>query len=520
MPVEAPGHEAAPTTYISQIKGARKSFSGVEVLHGVDLDLVPGQVHAVVGENGAGKSTLIKILSGVYRRDGGSITIDGEPIETLTPQIAHGLGIVTIYQERNLIPYLSVGENILLGDLPTSRMGTVRWNRLFERADRILHDLNLELDSRQMVANLSAAQQQAVEIAKALYPQGVSGSKKARIVIMDEPTASLSGQEIENLFRLISQLRQQNVAVIYISHRLDEVFEIADEVTVLRDGLRVVHCLIGQITKEQLVKAMVGEELRFTHIAGAAEGNLLLEAVGISSPGKFEDVGLQLKRGMIIGLAGTVGSGRTDVLQSLAGLNPISHGRIVFEGEEMHGKRLADFIQRGICFVPGERDMAGLILGMSVAGNTSLANLKAVTHGPLLDLGQERALAGHYVSQLNIQAQSVDQEVQYLSGGNRQKVMLSKWLCLGLEVFLLDEPTQGVDVGAREEIHRIMLRLIEDGKGIVMVTSDLDELMNMSHSIAVMSKGRIVANLKTRETTREEVMSYALGQRSELQPST
>jgi ABC-type sugar transport system ATPase subunit len=271
MPVEAPGHEAAPTTYISQIKGARKSFSGVEVLHGVDLDLVPGQVHAVVGENGAGKSTLIKILSGVYRRDGGSITIDGEPIETLTPQIAHGLGIVTIYQERNLIPYLSVGENILLGDLPTSRMGTVRWNRLFERADRILHDLNLELDSRQMVANLSAAQQQAVEIAKALYPQGVSGSKKARIVIMDEPTASLSGQEIENLFRLISQLRQQNVAVIYISHRLDEVFEIADEVTVLRDGLRVVHCLIGQITKDQLVKAMVGEELKFTHIAGAEE---------------------------------------------------------------------------------------------------------------------------------------------------------------------------------------------------------------------------------------------------------
>jgi len=520
MPVEIPGQEDAPRTYVLQIRGARKSFSGVEVLHGVDLDLVPGQVHAVVGENGAGKSTLIKILSGVYRRDGGDITIDGEPVETLTPQIAHSLGIVTIYQERNLIPYLSVGENILLGDLPTGRMGTVRWNRLFEQADHILHSLNLELDPRQMVAELSTAEQQSVEIAKALYPQGASGSKKARIVIMDEPTASLSGPEIENLFRLIRQLRQQNVAVIYISHRLDEVFEIADEVTVLRDGLRVVHCLIGQITKDQLVKAMVGEELKFTHIAGAAEGHLLLEAAGISSPGKFEDVGLQLKRGMIIGLAGTVGSGRTDVLHALAGLNPISQGRIVFEGEAMHGKRLADFIQRGICFVPGERDTAGLILGMSVAGNTSLANLKAVTHGPLMDLGRERALAGHYVSQLDIQAKSVDQEVQYLSGGNRQKVMLSKWLCLGLEVFLLDEPTQGVDVGAREEIHRIMTRLVEDGKGIVMVTSDLDELMNMSHSIAVMSKGRIVANLKTRETTREEVMSYALGQRSEPQPST
>jgi len=506
------------TQYVLQVRDARKSFSGVEVLHGVDLDLVPGQVHAVVGENGAGKSTLIKILSGVYRGDGGSITVDGQPVGTLSPQIAQGLGIVTIYQERNLIPYLSVGENILLGDVPTGRLGTVRWTRLFEMADGILHDLQLDLDSRELVANLSAAEQQAVEIAKALYPQGASGSKKARIVIMDEPTASLSGAEIENLFRLIHQLREENVAVIYISHRLDEVFEIADEVTVLRDGLKVLHCPIGHITKEQLVKSMVGEELSFTHIGGAGEGHLLLEAEGISSPGKFQDVSLGLKRGMIIGLAGSVGSGRTDVLHALAGLEPISQGRIVFKGEAMHGKRLADFIQRGICFVPGERDHMGLILGMSVAGNTTLANLKAITRGPLIDLGQERALAEQYVQQLAIQVKSIDQEVQYLSGGNRQKVMLSKWLCLGLDVFLLDEPTQGVDVGAREEIHRIMTRLIDEGKGIIMVTSDLDELMNMSHTIAVMSKGQLVAQLETRKTNREEVMSYALGQRSQSEP--
>lgn len=511
MPVEDSGHKDAPTRYVLQVKGARKSFSGVEVLHGVDLDLAPGQVHAVVGENGAGKSTLIKILSGVYRRDGGRITVNGNPVETLTPQIAQNLGIVTIYQERNLIPYLSVGENILLGDIPTGSLGAVRWNRLYEMADRILRDLNLELDSRQVVANLSTAEQQAVEIAKALY-------KKAGIVIMDEPTASLSGAEIENLFRLICQLREGNVAVIYISHRLDEVFEIADEVTVLRDGLRVLHCPIDQITKDQLVKAMVGEELSFTHIAAAQEGHTLLEAEGISSPGKFQDVSLSLKRGTIIGLAGSVGSGRTEVLHALAGIDPISQGHIVFKGEQMHGKRLEDFIRRGICFVPGERDQNGLILGMSVAGNTTLANLKAVTHGPLMDLRQERTLAKHYVRQLDIQAKSIDQEVQFLSGGNRQKVMLSKWLCLGLEVFLLDEPTQGVDVGAREEIHRIMTSLIDEGKGVLMVTSDLDELMNMSHTIAVMSKGRIVAHLQTRKTTREEVMSYALGQRSQSEP--
>jgi ABC-type sugar transport system ATPase subunit len=508
----------ANSQYVLQIRDVRKSFSGVEVLHGVDLDLMPGRVHAVVGENGAGKSTLIKILSGVYRRDGGTITIDGKPVESLTPQIAQGLGIVTIYQERNLIPYLSVGENILLGNLPTSRFGTVRWNRLLELADHILHNLHLQLNPREVVANLSAAEQQAVEIAKALYPQGVSGSKKAEIVIMDEPTASLSGAEIENLFRLICQLREEKVAVIYISHRLDEVFEIADEVTVLRDGLKVLHCPIGQITKEQLVKAMVGEQLSFTQIAEAKDGQLLMDAENISLPGKFQNVNLRLDRGKIIGLAGSVGSGRSEVLRVLAGLDPISQGRIVFKGEEMQGKQLADFIRRGICFVPAERDQVGLILGMSLAGNTSLANLKAVTRGPLMDLGRERALAEQYMSQLDIQAKSVDQEVQYLSGGNRQKVMLSKWLCLGLEVFLLDEPTQGVDVGARAEIHRIMTRLIDEGKGIVMVTSDLDELMNMSHTIVVMSQGRVVAYLETRKTTREEVMSYALGQRSQAEP--
>jgi len=506
------------TGYVLQVRGIRKSFSGVEVLHGVDFDLAPGRVHALVGENGAGKSTLIKILSGVYRADGGSIRIDGQPVEDLTPQLAHSMGIVTIYQERNLIPYLSVGENILLGAVPTNRLGIVRWGKLYEYAEQVLRNLNLDLDPRELVANLSAAQQQAVEIAKALSPHAVAVSQRARVVIMDEPTASLSGAEIDNLFRLICQLRHEGVAVIYISHRLDEVFEIADEVTVLRDGQKVLHCSIGDITKEQLVKAMVGEEISFMSVAGWGKGECLLEALGICSPGKFEDVSLHLNRGTILGLAGTAGCGRSEVLQALAGLMPISRGRILFRGEEMQGKRLADFIRRGICFVPSERDHFGLILGMSVAGNVSLANLEAVSRGPLMDLARERVLAVQYVRQLDIQASSVHQEVQYLSGGNRQKVMLAKWLCLSPEVFLLDEPTQGVDVGAREEIHHIMKNLVDQGKGIIMVTSDLDELMNMAHIIVVMSKGRVVAQLEARKTTREEVMSYALGQRSPSQP--
>jgi ABC-type sugar transport system ATPase subunit len=490
-----------------EIRNVSKSFSGVEVLHGVDFDLAVGTVHALVGENGAGKSTLIKILSGVHRRDGGTICIDSQPVEAISPRTAHKLGIVTIYQERNLIPHLSVGENLLLGDAPEGHLGLVKWNQLFERAQQILNDLNLDLDAHQRVADLSPAEQQAVEIAKALY-------KKARIVIMDEPTASLAGSEIDNLFRLICQLRQEQVAVIYISHRLDEIFEIADEVTVLRDGWKVLNCPIAEINKEQLVRAMVGEELTMTRIAGSPGEDVLLEADAISHGKAFQDVSLVLRRGMIVALAGMLGSGRTNVLRSLAGIEPISAGRIRRKGEEIQGKGLVEFIERGICFVPGERDQSGLILSMSVAGNTTIANLDGVTSGPFMRLGEERAVAEQYVQALDIQAKSVFQEVQYLSGGNRQKVMLSKWLYRGLDVFLLDEPTQGVDVGAREEIHQIMKRLLDEGKAILMVTSDMDELMNMSHTIAVMNKGRIVAYLDARKTSREEVLSYAIGNAS------
>ena len=487
-----------------EVRGVSKSFSGVEVLHGVDLELAPGSVHALVGENGAGKSTLIKILSGVHRRDAGEIRVRGQSVEALSPRIAQDLGIITIYQERNLIPWLSVGENILLGDAPAGFLSVVQWRRLFERAGEILASLNLGLDPRALVVSLSAAEQQAVEIAKALY-------KRARIVIMDEPTASLSGAEIDNLFRLISQLKLEGVSVIYISHRLDEVFQVADRVTVLRDGSIVGSWEIGLIRKEDLVRAMVGEELAVTRLRGRSAGDRLLEVRGLSRAEAFSDVSLTLDRGMVVGLAGMIGSGRTQLLRSIGGVEPVDAGEIILSGKRLVGRSLAEFIRLGVCFVPGERDTAGLILSMSVAGNTSLASLDAVTHGPLMDLSREKQIAEKYLSTLDIQARGVMQEVQYLSGGNRQKVMLSKWLCRGLEVFLLDEPTQGVDVGAREEIHRIMKQLLDEGKGILMVSSDLDELLNMSHVIAVMARGRIVATLDTEKTSRQEVLSYAIG---------
>ena len=494
----------ATSSPVLQVRGICKSFSGVEVLHGVDLDLARASVHALVGENGAGKSTLIKILSGVHRRDAGDIRVEGRPVESLTPRLAQTLGIVTIYQERNLIPHLSVGENILLGDVPVGFGGTVRWKRLFERAAEILRNLNLDLDPRAPVSSLATGEQQSVEIAKALY-------KKARIVIMDEPTASLSGAEIDNLFRLICRLQAEGVSVIYISHRLDEVFQIADTISVLRDGRKILTSPTADMSKDSLVRAMVGEELTFTHLGTLERGETLLQVDALGRAGSFEEVSFSLARGMVIGFAGTIGSGRTEVLRAIAGIEPAETGRILFRGEDVSALSLGERIRQGICFVPGERDTRGLILSMSVAGNTSLASLEAVTRGPFMDLARERRVAEESVRSLDIQVQSVLQEVQYLSGGNRQKVMLSKWLCRGLEVFLLDEPTQGVDVGAREEIHRIMKRLLEQGKGILMVSSDLDELFNMSHRIAVMHGGRLAALLETATTNRQEVLSYAIG---------
>ncbi len=490
--------------HILQIKNVSKSFSGVKVLNDIAFDLRPGEVHAIVGENGAGKSTLIKILSGAYERDGGKIFLGDVTFDVITPRRAQAAGIVTIYQERNLVPHLSVGENILIGNEPKGPFGIMKWKELFRKAEEILKNLHLRLNPQVIVSSLSSAEQQAVEIAKALY-------KKARIVIMDEPTASLTRSEIDNLFNLIVQLKKKGVSVIYISHRLDEIFRIADRVTVLRDGFKVMESNIKDINKDILVKAMVGEELTLTHVENEGITDVLFEARGVSRTGVFEDINLKLLRGEIVGIAGMVGSGRTAVVRALAGIDRIDKGKLILNGREIQGKSLEEIIKMGICFIPENRDEVGLISAMSVAGNTTIASLPKISRGPLLKLKHENELVETFVKTLAIQAKSIRQEVRYLSGGNRQKVMVAKWLCRGIEVFIMDEPTQGVDVGAREEIHRIMKHLTNEGKTILMVSSDLDELMNMSHRIAVMRGGRIVNILNTPDTTREEVLSFAIG---------
>jgi len=486
------------------IRGISKSFSGVEVLSDVDFELKKGEVFAIVGENGAGKSTLIKVLSGAYNRDRGKIEVERSLVEDLTPRIAHNLGIVTIYQERNLIPYLTVGENILLGNEPKSSLGIVQWKKLFQQAGEILKNLNLNVDPQAVVKNLSSAEQQAVEIAKALY-------KKAKIVIMDEPTASLTRTEIDNLFKIIEQLKKSEVSIIYISHRLDEIFRIADRVMVLRDGRKVLQAQVREIDKDTLVKAMVGEEFMITQIGRRKKKEVVLEVKGLTRTGVFEDINFQVCRGEILAIAGMVGSGRSEVVKVVAGVECADMGKVIFLGKEVQGLPLEELIIKGICYVPEERDLYGLISSLSVSGNITIASLPRISRGLFLNLSLEKELAKTYIKTLNIQTKGPGQEVKYLSGGNRQKVMLAKWLCKGIEVFIMDEPTQGVDVGAREEIHRIMKHLLEEGKCILMVTSDMDELMNMSHRILIMSKGRITAELITAHTTREEVLSFAIG---------
>jgi ABC-type sugar transport system ATPase subunit len=489
---------------ILRISGISKSFAGIRVLHDIDFDLKPGEVHAIVGENGAGKSTFIKILSGAYDRDAGTIEFEGAPCEQLTPRKAHELGIFTIYQERNLIPHLSVAENILLGNEPGVGMGVVHWKSLFRRAREILAGLHLDLDPQSSVSSLGSAEQQAVEIAKALY-------RRVRVVIMDEPTASLTSAEIDNLFDIIRRLKQEGVGVIYISHRLDEIFAVADRVTVLRDGIKVLQKPVSDLHKEEMVRAMVGEEVSLTHIGGASPGAVLYEARSITREGVFRDVSAAVHRGEILGISGMVGSGRTEVVRAMAGIDLLDGGQLLLEGRPMQGRPLRRFIDQGICFLPEDRDAIGLIPSMSVAGNTTIASLPRFSKGPLLNLREEGELSYLFMRTLDVQAGSIHQEVRFLSGGNRQKVMIAKWLCRGIEVFIMDEPTQGVDVGAREEIHRIMKDLVAEGKAIVMVSSDLDELMNMSHRIAVMRKGRLIKTLETARTTREEVLSRAIG---------
>ena len=487
-----------------EMRGISKSFPGVKALEDVSFDVVQGEVHALMGENGAGKSTLMKILAGAYRADAGSILIGGKPVEIVSPQHAYGLGINIIYQEFNLIPQLSVAENIFLGREP-SHGGWLDGSAMRQQAQALMKSLGADVDVRRPVGFLPVAMQQMVEIAKAT-------SRKSRVIAMDEPSATLTEHELENLYRLIRQLKAEGVSIIYISHRMDEVFSISDRITVLRDGKTIGTKQTSEVTPDELIRMMVGRTLEdnFPKVP-AAVGAPVLEVNGLTRRGVIKDVSFTVRAGEVVALAGLVGSGRTEVARCIFGADPFDSGTIQFEGKPLmaHGPRKA--IKAGIGLVTEDRKNQGLLLDLTVRENASLAALGSVSHAGFVDQKEERAAANSYVSSLGIRTPSIEQRVKNLSGGNQQKVVLSRWLLTKSKLLILDEPTRGIDVGAKVEIYQLMNKLAADGIGILMISSELPEVLGMADRILVMREGRIVGELSRHDATQEKIGELAVG---------
>jgi rhamnose transport system ATP-binding protein len=486
--------------------GISKAFAAVQALKGVSFELAHGEVHALVGENGAGKSTLIKVVTGAHAPDEGTVEVQGQRIETNDPVRARGLGIAAIYQQPALFPDLSVTENIALGLEPGGAWRRVRWSERRARARQLLDRIGAAIDPDADVRTLTMPQQQLVEIARAL-------GADARILILDEPTASLSDTEVENLFRVIRELKGHGVGMIYISHRLEELSQIADRVTALRDGMLVGTRRMDEVTRADLIRLMVGRELSAVFPKTAVPiGGVVLDVRGVGCQASgVHGVSLHVCSGEILGLAGLVGAGRTELARVLFGLTPADQGEIRLRGELVSIDTPGHAVALGVAYVPEDRRRHGVILELSVAINSSLATLRAVANYGLLDFGRERRLAARFVERLGIKTASIETPVGNLSGGNQQKVALARWLAAEPAVLILDEPTQGVDVGAKAEIHRLMVELAGRGLAIVMISSELPEILGMSDRIAVMHGGTVVGTLDRAAATQEAIMELALG---------
>jgi rhamnose transport system ATP-binding protein len=482
-----------------------KTYAGVRALNGVSFDLRAGEVHALVGENGAGKSTLIKIMTGAVAADSGSIEIAGHRVAHMDPQAARALGIAAIYQQPALFPHLTVAENIALTLESATVWRRVHWNARRQRARELLDRVGARIDPDRAVETLSMPEQQIVEIARAL-------GAEARILIMDEPTASLDEREVEHLFAVIGRLRDHARGIVYISHRLDEVFAVADRITVLRDGESVGTWPTGGIDRPQLIRQMVGRDLSAVfpkRQVTPGEHAIAVRGLRHRASGVF-DVSLSVRRGEILGLAGLVGSGRTELAEILFGLRPADAGDIWIDGATARITSPTQAVALGLAYVPEDRRQHGVVLDMSIASNASLANLKGVARLGLIDRAAERASATKYVDQLRIKAASVDADVGSLSGGNQQKVALARWLSTNPSVLILDEPTQGVDVGSKAEIHELMGALAARGLAIIMISSEMPEILGMSDRIAVMRAGTIRGTLTRAEATQDKVLELAI----------
>ena len=496
-----------------EVRDLSKRFPGVQALDEASLRVRRGEIVALVGENGAGKSTMMKILSGVYSADSGTILMDGEEVVPRDPTLARDhLGISIIYQEFNLAENLSVAENIFLGRLPTSN-GFVRREQLYRQAGEFLGLLGTDLDPRAKVAHLNVAQQQMVEIAKAI-------SYRAKLLIMDEPTAALTTREAESLFEVARGLKAKGTGIIFITHRLEEIFEIADRVTVMRDGKTVGNEAIDEVDRADVVRMMVGRELSEMYSERNAEiGCPLLEVKNLSTPDLLDDISFTLHHGEIVGLFGLLGSGRTELARALFGVGPTPSGQVTLGGCPLTMRSPADSTRLGLGYVPEDRKQHGLVLPMSVRENTSLVVLRELTRATMVRRRAERKLTDRFIGDLGIRTPSREQRVNNLSGGNQQKVVVAKWLASDPKVLILDEPTRGIDVGAKAEIHTIMAELADRDVGILMISSELPEVLAMSDRVLVMHEGRLAGEFSRQEANEEVVMMAATGTEFQLQGS-
>lgn len=482
-----------------ELTGIRKSFYGVEVLHSVNFTLQKGTVHALMGENGAGKSTLMKVIAGVHKADGGTIKIDGVTVDIDSPFKARELGVAMIHQELSSVYEMSVAENVFLGREP-SRLGIIDYKQLYKQTAELLDALNISINPRAKMKHLRVADQQMVEIAKAI-------SQNARIVIMDEPTSAITDREVDSLFKMIADMKARGTGIIYISHKLDEILRVSDEISVLRDGSNADTWKTGEVEIDALIRSMVGRELtaQFPK-ASVPIGGTVLEVKNLTLSDQYEDISFELHKGEILGFVGLIGSGRTELMHSLFGMSQPESGEIILNGRQVKFKRPQDAIKKGLAYVTEDRKREGLILPMSVHNNTTLSFLKNLVRSGLLQRRKEDAAVHEQVKALNIKTANVRQAVKSLSGGNQQKVVLAKWMITEPKIIIFDEPTRGIDVGAKAEIYKIMADYVSKGNSVIMVSSEMPEAMGISDRIIVLSNHKFSGEISRSEFSQETIV--------------
>jgi inositol transport system ATP-binding protein len=486
-----------------RMTGISKAFPGVQALDDVHLDVEAGTVHALMGENGAGKSTLMKVLAGIYRADAGRIELDGQEVQVPDSATALGLGIAMIHQELSPVPAMMVAENIYLGREPVNRFRLVDKKQMMADAQAVFDKWQIDINPRRVMKTLSVAQMQMVEIAKAI-------STDARLIIMDEPTSAITEREVEHLHRMIRSLRETGVAIIYITHKMDEVFKIADKVTVFRDGKHVATLPASELDRQKLITLMVGRELTHLFPKEHAEiGDVVMSVRGLTRQGVISDISFDLRKGEILGLAGLMGAGRTEVLEAVFGVTRIDSGEITINGKPVTIKSPADAIEAGMGLLTEDRKLTGIMGVLSVRDNMTIANLNRFSPGWILRKRQMEAACVAQRDALAIKTPSLSQLIRNLSGGNQQKVLVSRWLMTLPDILMIDEPTRGIDVGAKSEIHRLMSGLAKEGKAILMVSSEMPEILGMSDRVLVMAGGRITAEFSRAEVTQEKVLEAA-----------